>query len=194
MNQVQLATKLGVTRAMVTKWKGRGMPVGDLGKAKVWLAANVSSFKREARTERDLPGLRNESREQSLQDDTWQARVGRARLAERQADRLLQSAIKGGRLGQIQSLLMSKSKLLKELAGVEDMARTEEIKTGDMVHRESVKAMMEQLLRPLREALDKLPLNERTNCNPEHPEIAEKALTEWRDRLLLRAKSVEGKF
>ena len=141
-----------------------------------------------------MPGLRNESREQSLQDDTWQARVGRARLAERQADRLLQSAIKGGRLGQIQSLLMSKSKLLKELAGVEDMARTEEIKTGDMVHRESVKAMMEQLLRPLREALDKLPLNERTNCNPEHPEIAEKALTEWRDRLLLRAKSVGGKF
>ncbi len=194
MNQVQLASKLNVTRMMVSKWKARGMPVGDLGKAKVWLAQNVSSFKREAKAEKDLPELPDEDRAQSLQDDTWEARVGRARLAERQADRLLQAAIKGGRIGQIQPLLLSKSKLLAEVSNVEDMARTAEIKVGDMVHRESVKSMLEQLLRPLRESLDKLPLNERTNCNPQQPEIAEKALTEWRDRLLLRCKSIEGKF
>ena len=89
---------------------------------------------------------------------------------------------------------MQPKSYVNNMAGVEDMARTEEIKTGDMVHRESVKSVMEQLLRPLREALDKLPLNERTNCNPEKPEIAERALKEWRDRLLLRAKSAVAKF
>ncbi len=194
MNQSQLATKLGVQRAAVAKWKARGMPVGDLGKAKVWLAQNVSSFKREARAEKDLPALPDEDRAQSLQDDTWEARVSRARLAERQADRLLQEAIKGGRIGQIQPLLLGKSKLLKELTLVEDTARAAEIKAGDMVHRDTVVAELEVGLSPLREALMKLPLNERLNCNPDKPEIAERALTEWRDRFLLRCKTLENKI
>lgn len=189
----QLIKALGIPKQRVSEYAKRGMP-REVGAAKVWLAANVASRTRDAKVAGDLPELPDEDRAQSLQDDTWEARMGRARLAERQADRLLQGAIKGGKIGQIQPLLMAKSKLLSEVASVEDGARVAEIKAGDMVHRESVKFMLEQLLRPLREALDKLPLNERTNCNPQQPEIAEKALTEWRDRLLLRCAGVEAKF
>lgn len=194
MNQSQLATKLNVSRMTVSKWKARGMPVGDLGKAKVWLAQNVSSFKREAKAEKDLKPLGKPSTPHSPQDDLWGARLDRARANEREADRLLQQAIQGGKVGQIQPLLKAHTDAIKAIASAEELAYAAEVKAGDMVHRDSVKSMLEQLLRPLREALDKLPLNERTNCNPDHPEIAERALKEWRDRLLLRANAAEGKF
>jgi len=188
----ELIKALGIPRQRISEYGKRGMP-REVGAAKTWLSKNVESRKRDTKRAGDLKPLRR-ARAHSPQDDLWGARLDRARANEREADRLLQKAIQGGKVGQIQPLLKAHTDAIKAVANAEELARLAEIQSGDMVHRESVKVMMEQLLRPLREALDKLPLNERTNCNPDHPEIAEKALTEWRDRLLLRAKSVEGKF
>jgi hypothetical protein len=194
MNQTQLAARLGVERMQVSKWKARGMPVGDLGKAKIWLAKNVASRQREMKAAGDLRPLAKLTKPARPEDDQWLARLNRARANEREADRLLQSAIQGGKIGQIQPLLRAHTSAVESVANAEKLAKEAEIQGGDLVHRDSVREMMEQLLRPLREALDKLPLNERTNCNPEHPEIAERALTEWRDRLLIRCHAVKGKF
>lgn len=194
MNQTQLATKLGVERMQVSKWKARGMPVNDLGKAKVWLAKNVASRQREMKLAGDLKPLGKRKEPARPEDDQWLARLNRAKANEREADRLLQSAIQGGKVAQIQPLLRAHTSAVESVASAEKLAKEAEIQGGDLVHRDSVRAMMEDLLRPLREALDRLPVNERTNCNPDRPEIAERALKEWRGHLLLRCHAVKGKF
>ncbi len=74
------------------------------------------------------------------------------------------------------------------------MAAEAQLGSGDVLRRSDALATMEAVLTPLNEALRKLPLNERTNCNPQNPEIAERALTEWRDRLCIRARAALNPF
>jgi len=103
------------------------------------------------------------------------------------------SAVQSGDVGQLERLQAAHVKSISTVADVEERALQAEL--GDKtIKYVDAEAVMVAVLTPLREALDKLPLNERTNCNPDHPEIAEKALMEWRDRLLIRASSAENAF
>ncbi len=65
---------------------------------------------------------------------------------------------------------------------------------GELIHRDTVKAILAELVTPLRAALVDLPAAERTRCNPQSPDVAQKALTLWRDRLLDALNKAASKF
>lgn len=191
MNQGQLAQELGVSGALVTKWKKKGMPTADIGEARNWLSVNVRAMHRPAGNGKDIPPREATSLEDR---DTWEARLKRSRDTERQTSDLLQAAIAGGGAAQIPGLLKCHSQAVEAVAIAEKLAADARLHSGELIHRETVRAIMRDILSPLREALDKLPIGERTNCNPDHPEIAERSLTEWRNRLLARGNVAEAKF
>ena len=191
MNQSDLAKELGVSRVMVCKWKQKGMPIDDLGKAKDWLSVNVAAKRRGEVTALTLPAKENQTQ---AHGDTWEARLSRIRDSEREAGALVMAAIQSGAVAQLPNLLRCHSQAVEAVAVAEKLASDARMHSGELINRETVRSVMRELLTPLREALDKLPLGERTNCNPDHPEIAERALTEWRDKLILRANKVEDKF
>lgn len=191
MNQVELAKALGVSTALVSKWKARGMPIGDIGEAQNWLSINVPA---KSRGRIEAKGLPPPESNPVMDQDTWEARLKRARDTERETSALVKAAIAGGAAAQIPILLKSHSQSVEAVATAEKLAADARLHSGELIHRETVRGIMRELLTPLREALDKLPLAERTNCNSDHPEIAEAALTAWRDRLLVRALAAESKF
>jgi hypothetical protein len=51
-----------------------------------------------------------------------------------------------------------------------------------------------EILVPIHNALDLLPMTERSRCNPQSPEVAEGALRNWKDALLLRISTTEMKI
>lgn len=183
---------LDESKSRISEYKKRGMPM-EIGKAKIWHKANVV---KKPRGDKKWAGIVLPSPGQREPGDlnAWPARLKRARDTERQTSALLQGAIKKKESAQIPGLLKAHSQAVEAVAAAEKLAASILSESGDLIHRDSVRAVMTKLLTPLREALDKLPLGERTNCNPQQPEIAERALTEWRDRLLGRMAGAEGKF
>lgn len=139
------------------------------------------------------PGAKSKAPSPVVLGDDWPDRVSRAREMERSSYQAYISAVQSGDVGQLERLQAAHVKSISTVADVEERALQAEL--GDKtIKYVDAEAVMVAVLTPLREALDKLPLNERTNCNPDHPEIAEKALMEWRDRLLIRASSAENAF
>ena len=126
--------------------------------------------------------------------DDWQSRLERTRQVEVQLYDSINEAIANGDVVTLSRLQSARAAALKEIRLCEQKATEAQLDSGIVVTVEHVKKMFVALLVPLREALDKLPLNERTNCNPEHPEIAEKALSEWRVRTLERCRKAENPF
>jgi hypothetical protein len=124
----------------------------------------------------------------------WQSRLERTKRVERQIFDSITKAIKQGDVTLLARLQSARAAALKEIRDAEQMAVEAQLDSSDVLRRSDAEAVMVAVLTPLREALDKLPLNERTNCNPEHPEIAERALKEWRDRLMRRAIAAENPF
>src|SRR5882757_4508569 len=98
MRQGELAQELGVSGAMVTKWKKKGMPVGDVVEAKNWLSIHVPAIHRPAVTGNNLPPKEPAS---SADQDTWESRLKRSRGTERQTCELLQGAIRSAHAAQI---------------------------------------------------------------------------------------------
>lgn len=194
MNQVDLAKKLGATKAQVTKWKASGMPIADVGKAKTWLAQNVPNRKRGLKAAGDMEPLGKSERKATAQDISWKGRLDRARQVEWDVSLQLQKAVQGGKVAQIQALQRGHVSAMEAVAAAEKIVRDASLLGGDLINRETVRAWINTWLTPLREALDKLPLAERTNCNPDHPEIAERALNEWRERFLGRCASARKAF
>jgi hypothetical protein len=43
MMQDELAVKLGVTKGTISKYKARGCPLDDEGKARTWIRANIKA-------------------------------------------------------------------------------------------------------------------------------------------------------
>jgi hypothetical protein len=126
--------------------------------------------------------------------ETWEDRERFARGFAWRQRQALQAAQDDGQVGELVTLMKALDAAENRVSEVESRATEAQLKGGHLVSTEAVRTMIAQLLRPLRQALDKLPVNERTNCNPEHPEIAERALKEWRDRLLLRANAALDAF
>jgi len=198
MKKSTYANELGISPSQLSQWLPQGLPGPPHVKAGLaWIAKNKAQRSRRgskkpatAKPERKaMP-----SRAPASGGDTWADRVERARQTERQTHASYLDALARGDTAQLERLLSSHSRAVAEVAKTESLASEASQENGDVVKRSDAERVMEQLLRPLREALDKLPLNERTNCNPQQPEIAERALTEWRDRLLIRASSAENAF
>jgi hypothetical protein len=134
------------------------------------------------------------SRAPATGGDTWADRVERARRTEKETHSSYLDALARGDTAQLERLLSSHSRAVDQVSKIERLALEAERESGEMLRRSEALATMVAVLTPLREALLKLPLNERTNCNSSQPEIAERALTEWRDRFFVRMNSAENAF
>jgi hypothetical protein len=176
---------------MITKWKQKGMPIGNASDAQVWLSVNVPQRQRGNNEGKPLPPPEQANVEGQ---DTWEARLLRSRTTERETSRLVQGAIASGSAAQLPTLLKSHSAAVEAVATAEKLAADARLHSGDLLKRDTVRRIMMEVATPVREALDGLPMSERSRCNPDHPEIAEKALKEWRDRLLGRVSAMETKF
>jgi hypothetical protein len=198
LSNKEMASGLNVAPARVSEWEKRGMPMTSIEAAAAWRrihaparakrSASAPQTKQEKRSGR-APGHTAPS-----QGDGWEARLERTRQVERQIFDSIAKAIRQGDVTLLARLQSARAAALREIRDAEQMAVDAQLGGGDMLRRSDAEAVMVEVLRPLREALDKLPLNERTNCNPERPEVAQRALTEWRDRLMVRANAALSRF
>ena len=190
-----MAAGLGVPPARVSEWEKRGMPMHSIEAAAAWRKIHAPArLKRAAVRPQSRQGKRSGRRHVPTKGDGWEARLERTKQVERQIFNSIAKAIKQGDVTLLARLQSARAAALREIGDAEQMAGEAQLSSGDTLRRSDVLATMVAVLAPLNEALRKLPLNERTNCNPDHPEIAERALTEWRDRLLLRANAALNPF
>ena len=105
-----------------------------------------------------------------------------------------QTAIGRKEFSQLQSLLSSYQRALQGIAEAESTALETRIQSGELIHRDTARAILVELLQPIRSSLDLLPMTERSRCNPQQPEVAEGALRAWRDALLLRLSTADTRF
>jgi len=198
LSNKEMASGLKVAPARVSEWEKRGMPMHSIEAAAAWRKVHAPArLKRAAVAPQSRQGKRSgraSGHPIPTKGDDWQSRLQRTKRVERQIFDSIAKAIKQGDVTLLARLQSARAAALKEIRDAEQMAIEAQLGTGDMLRRSDAEAVMVSVLRPLREALDKLPLNERTNCNPQNPEIAERALTEWRDRLLLRGKAAQIAF
>jgi len=195
MSYRKIAKEAGVSLGTVAADAKAG---ADVSSAKTYLAWRRKHRESRASRPREKPavakpGAKSKAPSPVVLGDDWPDRVSRAREMERSSYQAYISAVQSGDVGQLERLQAAHVKSISTVADVEERAAKAEL--GDKtIKYVDAEAVMVAVLTPLREALSKLPLNERTNCNPQQPEIAERALTEWRDRLLIRASSAENAF
>jgi len=196
MKKSTYASKLGISASQLSQWLPQGLPGPPRVKAGLeWIAKNKAQRSRRGGKSSVVvkPGAKAKASFPAILGDTWPDRVARAREMERASYLAYIEAVNGGNSAQLERLQAAHVKSISTVADVEERAAKAEAGVT-VIKYVDAEAVMLSALKPLREALDKLPLNERTNCNPEHPEIAERALKEWRDRLIVRAKAAEIAF
>ena len=187
MRQDDLAKKLGIGKSQLSKFKARGCPVDDEGKARCWISANIKPRgKRKGDAPAPSTGLPPPETPVPEEEFSWEKRLERARKMEVAVYDASKLAIRHREFAQLQSLLASYQKALQGIAEAEKVALESRIQSGELIHRDTAKALLAELLVPIRNALETLPITERSRCNPVDPKTAEDALRGWKDSLLLR--------
>jgi hypothetical protein len=87
MLQDELAGALGVRKSQLSKFKARGCPVDDEGKARLWISANIRPRGRKKKPLTNPDGEPTQGippREEPSPPDvfSWEARLDRARKTE----------------------------------------------------------------------------------------------------------------
>ena len=167
LSNKEMAAGLGVPPARVTEWKGRNMPMHSIEAAAAWRKVHAPArLKRAAVAPQSRHGKPSGRRPVPSKGDDWQSRLERTKRIERSLFDSIGKAIRQGDVTLLARLQSARAAALREIRDAEQMAVDAQLGGGDMLRRSDAEAVMVEVLRPLREALDKLPLNERTNCNP----------------------------
>ncbi len=202
MLQDELATALGISKSQLSQWKGRKVnpcPTDDIGKAKTWIAGNIKPRAKRKKSDagtatvpaKDIPPVLLPPADS---EHTWEARLERARKMEYCIFETIRNTINAKQYAQLQSLLSSWQRANQGLVEAERDSQAIRRESGELIHRDTARAIMAELLIPIRNALDLLPMSERARCNPQSPETAQQALTEWRDKLLRSVSQAATKF
>jgi hypothetical protein len=195
LSNSELARGMKVAPARISEWIPRGLPRTSIEAAAAWRKVHAPArAKRPASAPQSRQGERSSRRAVPAKGNDWQSRLDRTKQVEKQIFNSISKAIRQGDVTLLARLQSARAAALKEIRDAEQMAAEAQLGSGDVLRRSDALATMEAVLTPLNEALRKLPLNERTNCNPQNPEIAERALTEWRDRLCIRARAALNPF
>jgi hypothetical protein len=125
MQQVELAKVLGISKGQLSKWKAKGLPVDDEGKARTWIRQNIRTrAKRKGgqvapaiQQAKDLPPKESSPPPEKF---TWEARLARARKIELDVFDAAQTALKRGEAVRLQNLLSSYQKSVQHCRGGED--------------------------------------------------------------------------
>ena len=194
MTTTALADHLGLTSGRVSQLKKQGMPTVTVEGARSWMAKNLNQNKA-GRTRSKASAVREslaevlaklESQAPTTDDASWEGMLGRARFAERASYASFVASLRAGDAVLAARYQGLHGKAAEAVATAEKMATDAKRQTGELVHRDDVRALMAEVLVPIRNALDTLPMTERNRCNPQAPEVAEAALRQWRDALLAR--------
>ncbi len=199
MLQDELASALNITKSQLTKWKAKGCPVDDAGKAKTWIAANIKTrAKRKPSVviAGDKPEQTPSPVECSNPDDITspEARLERAKQMELLLDATVKQAVGKKEFGSMQSLLSSYQRAFQTIQEGEERQTAARLASAELIHRDTAQAIYAEMFVPLRNALELLPVTVRSRCNPQKPEVAEKALREWKDALLLKLSTARLSF
>lgn len=193
LSNKELAEGLGVAKGHASLLRKRGCPIDSIEAALAW--RRIHAPERRKRKPRDplLPVLKQEEVEVTLDKD-WDSRLERARTTEVEVHKSLMKALAHGDLVTLQRLQAAHISSVREIAAAEKIAVEARMASGELIHSGSVKSIMTELLMPIRQGLDLMPAGLRSQCNPQAPDIAQAALTEWRDKLYARIMECENRF
>ncbi|MBC2602073.1 hypothetical protein [Puniceicoccus vermicola] len=174
LSQSQIASALGVSRQYVNKLKKQGMPVDSVDAAKAWRDENSqrgTGFRSGSNTDEiSIP-------EDEL-DTSPQAALKRAEVAEAKIGWILDSAIKKGDTGKIQSLLRLHSQATASLTAAKKQFLEIQEQESRLIGFEKVAIIAEQTLSTLIVLLDALPDESAALIAPDEPEPVRKVIAD----------------
>lgn len=189
-SQSQIARECGISKPLVTKYKKRGAPTHSVESFRAWLAVNVSQSKGLEMA----PGPDAPEDEISAQPPEV-AEVLEAAVPEqvaaineqiRQTDEIcrwtrgmIAKLNKDGNLEAARKWLHSYALVSKKLQDLRDKLIQTRISCGELVRYAVAKDMVAAPLRRLRAALAKMPHELGGKCNPQNPEQARQAISDW---------------
>jgi hypothetical protein len=187
----ELAQANNVPASRISEWLKRGMP-RDIELSKRWRINN-------ARPRKPLPATKRQLQMSAAvppggDQQTWEARLQRARQTEIEVYRTLQNTLASGDYLTLSQLQSSHLRAIKEIAEAEKIAASAQIEAGELIPIETVRAIWREVLPPLKAEIERLPVITRSRCNPEHPEIAEAALRAETLRILTKISTLATKF
>lgn len=190
MTVAAFCRNVGINRTNYYKFAGEGMPeTPDVEGGKKWVYENKS--------QRKLGPPETSRRKGSIapldDNDTWEGRLVRARQTERETHKAYLDALASDSK-TVERLLVCHARSVQAVGEAEEIARKIQKDSGEIATRDEFRVIMATVLTPLRQALDGLPVNEATRCNPEMPDVARRVLEEWRDGLLVRLSGLEKKL
>jgi hypothetical protein len=194
----QLADGLDVPASRVSEWIARGMPRTSIQAAAAWRLVHARPRKGKAalvaQSRQDAPADDAPADDTLAEDNRWEARLNRTRKVEKEIFDTLRKALAEGDVNMLGKLQAAHVAAVKEIAAAESIALEARKASRELLHVNDVREIMREVLGPLRHQLDMLPVQERSRCNPERPDVAELALQEWLHRTLVMASTAESKF
>jgi hypothetical protein len=196
LSNKELATGLGAPAPRITEWIKRGMPRTSIAAATAWRLVHARPRKGKAafiaQSRQDKPKGNAPQDTATLESMDWEARLDRARKTEIEIHKTLMAALGAGDLNVLGRLQAAHISSVREIANAEKIALEVRLASKELIHVSEAVEILQETLGPLRQRLDALPMELRGRCNPERPEAAFEALTEWVKRtLLLVAKAEE---
>jgi len=192
----QMADGLKVPSSRVSEWTKRGMPTDSIQAAAAWRMIHARPRTKGTalapQLRQDKPAAAGTHDHSAALDTGWEARLERTRQVELQIFETITASLAKGDVTVLQRLQAAHVAAVKEIAAAEKIALEIRTASKELLHIDRVKRIMCAVADPIRQALDLLPITERSRCNPDHPEIAYRALKEWVDRLLRQVSKMES--
>ncbi len=153
-----LAKELGVSAAMINKWKKRGMPLNSVSAAKKWREENAKHVPR-ATGEVSLTLTPIDSASINLLDPDYsdESALKRALTAEKQAGELLEKAVENGSPGLIRQAIQVQTEAQKARTLQKTAYLDLQIKEGKLIDATWIIQRDKNLFDSIVKMLDQLP-------------------------------------
>ena len=195
LSNKEMSAGLKVAPARVSEWEKRGMPMHSIQAAASWRLVHARPRKGKAafiaQSRQETPADAAPAKDTPATDDGWEARLNRTRQVEMEIFDTLRKALAQGDVNLLGKLQAAHINAVKEIAAAESIALEARVASKELLHADDARELMREVLAPLRLRLDQLPVQERSRCNPGHPDIAHDALAAWVERTLLLVSKAE---
>jgi hypothetical protein len=190
LSNAQLARGLRVAPSIITRWSRKDPPIPrtSIEAALRWRRNYAPERGRRvkdlAQVEQEKPAPTTTTSTAPATDRSWAARLERAQTVELEIFNTLTKTLAGGDYVSVQRLQTAHIAAIKEIASAELTALEVQTAARDLIPIDDLKSVMADILAPLRQELERLPITHGHQANPEHPEIARAVLEKWVDRTL----------
>lgn len=188
INQSELAAKIGVSPAMVSKYKKEGMPMDDVKNAFTWLERRGIGLNKKPKKKRG-PGVVLEAGSGDPND----ARR-RAIDAELACYRVLTDAIDSGDPSEVKTAAAAWRDAQKAVIESERLLLETQTKARTMIGLDEVNEVFSRHLGGIRQLMDALPASLSAKCNPADPDLAREVLEDGVAQIFAQITKAEGAF